>query len=158
MNYTFHADAEAFLARFADAPDLASHANLTDALKENYRTLAFHTQVLVESNERWATKNREQASAVEAIIENLIDVCGWDSSDMPDAIQELAELFDIDMTEEVGFSGTISFSGYLTKSRFTSASDALADIAIDHSFLRNRHISGIEITSQDGEIDDIDVA
>jgi len=126
-NYTIREDAQAFIARFAEAPDLASHANLMDELKERYTTLATQTQMLAESNERWANESREKSSAVEDIINGLLNLYP-DEDTQPDAIQELAELFDISLTHEIEFEATIRVTGTITAPRTMSIDSALAKL------------------------------
>jgi hypothetical protein len=107
MNYTTRQDAIELLERITTAPDIATKMNLIDELQERYLSLATNTQMLAESNERWAKESRQKSEAVEAIIEGLLNLYP-DEENQPDAIKDLAELFDISLAEERTYVVTIS--------------------------------------------------
>lgn len=121
-NYTFHADAVELMDRITNAPDLASKLNLIDELRGSYISLATQTQMLAESNDRWARESANKKAGVEAIIDGLLALYP-DEENQPDAIKELANLFDIDLDVELSVTVKLEYSLTVTAPRGTTADD-----------------------------------
>jgi hypothetical protein len=99
---TIRQDAIDFVTTISNAPDIQTHSNLIDELRERYVAQATVLQALAESNERWAKESKAKREAVEKFIDTYVEY-----GDEPNAsVSDLAEAFDIDLDRE--------WSGYIT--------------------------------------------
>lgn len=111
--YTFRTDAVDLLDRIANAPDLNTHANLMDELKEMHLRNATLTQQLAESNQQWAALNKRS----EAVVEKFITDYNNDAEPLSVLIQGLADHFDIETSREIELKVTVEYSVWATVDR-----------------------------------------
>ena len=110
MNFTFHTDAVALVSRITTAPDEATKLNLLEELTKRYVALATETQMLAESNQRWAEKHQDITSRIETNLEAMLS---RDSELIDDVyFKRIAEI--IDMSLDVDFDVTVKLEYKLT--------------------------------------------
>jgi len=119
--YTIRQNAQDLLNCITNAPDLNTHANLIDQLKDQFIENATVMQALAESNERWANETRTKQQAVEAYIERELE--NDEDAAQSSNLQELAEAFEIELTQEVNVTVRLRYEVTVTVPRGTKLSE-----------------------------------
>ena len=151
--FTFHADAESFIARITDAPDHETYLNLIDQLKSRYVTTARNLEMMAESNERWAKEAKAKKQAVEQFVSAYIEF-GTEASP---ALLDLTEAFDIEMTTEYSVSVTMTYNMTVTAPRGTDSDTIERELRWDGQPSFYTDFDGFELSGGDDIAADFDI-
>ena len=148
--YNFHADAIAFEHAVALAPDVASKLNILADLVSRHIENATVMQALAESNERWAKQTATKQGIVEAVVEAMLEHFEG-RGEIPEFVNDLANAFDIEMTQEFTVRVKMDYTFTVTAPRGTSEQDVRANINWDGNPKLTCDLSDTELLGHDDD-------
>jgi FtsZ-binding cell division protein ZapB len=154
-SYTFHQDAADLVSRITTAPDFVSKMNLLDELRDKHLSLATSTQMLAESNDRWARENNGLKANIAAHLEALLNNDAELVED--DDFKAIAELVDFSLDTEFEVTIKLHYVLSITAPRGTSE-DAIREAIEWREAKFNLNTDDFEKTSYNDGHEDYEIS